>query len=89
MADFQFISSQVEVMTLLQQEKSSEKMSLEKQIEDAQQSLNKREKEFVVVKGEFQQVLSLGSTFFHYFVVTHFLINKTFIPLWGKLEAQN
>ena len=48
--------SQVEVMTLLQQEKASEKSSLEKQIEDAQQSLDKKEKEILVVRGELQEV---------------------------------
>lgn len=53
-----FVSSQVEVMTLLKQEKSSEKLSLEKQIDDAQQSLNKREKELVAIQGELQQVYS-------------------------------
>lgn len=54
-----FVSSQVEVMTLLRQEKSSEKLSLEKQIDDAQQSLNKREKELVAIQGELQQVYSV------------------------------
>lgn len=43
-------------MTLLQQEKASEKSSLEKQIEDAQQSLDKKEKEILVMRGELQQV---------------------------------
>ena len=47
---------QVEVMTLLQQEKASEKSSLEKQIEDAQTSLDKKEKEILVIRGELQQV---------------------------------
>ena len=45
-------------MTLLQQEKSSEKSSLEKQIEDVQQSMNRKDKELMVVKGELQQVCS-------------------------------
>ena len=54
-----FVSSQVEVMTLLKQEKSSEKLSLEKQIDDAQQSLNKKEKELVAIQGELQQVYSV------------------------------
>ena len=48
--------SEVEVMTLLQQEKASEKSSLEKQIEDSQQSLNKKEKEILVLRGELQEV---------------------------------
>ena len=43
-------------MTLLQQEKASEKSSLEKQIEDAQQSLDKTEKEILLIRGELQQV---------------------------------
>lgn len=46
-------------MTLLQQEKSSEKISLEKQIEDAQQSLNKKEKELIALQGELQQVIHI------------------------------
>ena len=46
-------------MTLLKQEKSSEKMSLEKQIDDAQQSLNKKEKELAALQGELQQVYSV------------------------------
>ena len=46
-------------MTLLQQEKSSDKMSLEKQIDDIQQSLNKKEKELIVLQGELQQVYFL------------------------------
>ena len=54
-----FVFSQVEVMTLLKQEKSSEKMSLEKQIDDAQQSLSKKEKELVAIQGELQQVYSV------------------------------
>jgi len=43
-------------MTLLQQEKASEKSSLENQIEDAQQSFDKKEKEILVIRGELQQV---------------------------------
>jgi len=43
-------------MTLLQQEKASEKSSLEKQIDDAQQSLDKKEKEILVIQEELQQV---------------------------------
>jgi len=43
-------------MMLLQQEKASEKSSLEKQIDDAQQSLDKKEKEILVIRGELQQV---------------------------------
>lgn len=43
-------------MTLLQQEKASEKSSLEKQIEDAPQSLDKKEKEILLIRGELQQV---------------------------------
>ena len=46
-------------MTLLQQEKASEKCSLEKQIDDAQQSLGKKEKEILVLRGELQQVIGL------------------------------
>ena len=46
-------------MTLLKQEKSSEKMSLGKQINDAQQSLNKKEKELVAIQEELQQVYSV------------------------------
>ena len=43
-------------MTLLQQEKVSEKSSFEKQIEYAQQSFDKKEKEILVIRGELQQV---------------------------------
>ena len=43
-------------MTLLQQEKSSEKMTLEKQIEDAQKALDKKEKESLSLQVEMQQV---------------------------------
>lgn len=49
------VKGKVEVMTLLQQEKASEKSSLEKQIDDAQQSLGKKEKEILVLRGELQQ----------------------------------
>ncbi|RMX53912.1 hypothetical protein pdam_00020092 [Pocillopora damicornis] len=49
------MKGKVEVMTLLQQEKASEKSSLEKQIDDAQQSLSKKEKEILVLRGELQQ----------------------------------
>ena len=43
-------------MTLLQQEKSSEKMTLEKQIEDAQKALDKKEKESLSLQVEMRQV---------------------------------
>lgn len=56
-------------MTLLQQEKASEKSSLEKQIEDAQQSLDKKEKEILVVRGELQEV--------SYFVQSNFSFTDT------------
>lgn len=56
-----FVFSQVEVMTLLKQEKSSEKLALEKQIDDAQQSLNKKEKELAAMQGELQQVHTVYS----------------------------
>lgn len=46
-------------MTLLQQEKSSEKTSLQQQIENIQQSLSKKDRELVAVQGELQKVCSL------------------------------
>ena len=43
-------------MTVLQQEKTSEKVSLEKQIEDLQQSFNRKEQELKTVQEELQKV---------------------------------
>ena len=47
---------QVEVMTLLQNEKSSQKMTLEKQIEDGQKALEKKERELLLLQEEMQKV---------------------------------
>ena len=51
-------------MTLLQQEKSSEKTSLQQQIENIQQSLSKKDRELVAVQGELQKVCFDGKLFF-------------------------
>ena len=47
---------QVEVMTLLQHEKSSQKMTLEKQIEEGQKALEKKERELLLLQEEMQKV---------------------------------
>lgn len=48
---------QVEVMTLLQNEKSSQKITLEKQIEDGQKALEKKERELLLLQDEMQKVI--------------------------------
>ena len=47
---------QVEVMTLLQNEKSSQKVTLEKQIENGQKALEKKERELLLLQEEMQKV---------------------------------
>lgn len=44
------------MMTLLQHEKSSQKMTLEKQIEDGQKALEKKERELLLLQEEMQKV---------------------------------
>ena len=43
-------------MTLLQNEKSSQKMTLEKQIEDGRKALEKKERELLLLQEEMQKV---------------------------------
>ena len=66
-------------MTLLQQEKSSEKTSFQQQIENIQQSLSKKDTELVAVQGELQKVCFDGKLFFKkcaYYIIFCYKLNR-------------